>query len=216
MRITRHLCLAHSSFAASLYLNESWELAERRWGKLLHDFRRHPGSEEVCQAKNAISKVPTQTPYDISKIPDIYDNVKYDMEHNPELCLNHEEQFERMYLCVKNVADVLVPSEYGIKRDGKLAIAQVQPCFLSSNFQVCFQGICTPLMRKLQTDLRRCVDDDTIDENVTRLDPRCGVAVSLNANTKIFNAVLPKVLRHLIGMYARACTLPPSRTSTRL
>ena len=57
VRTTRHLCLTHLSFTASLYQNESWELAERRWGKLLHDFRRHPSSEEVCQVENAILKL---------------------------------------------------------------------------------------------------------------------------------------------------------------
>ena len=48
--------------------------------------------------------------YDISKIPDLYDNIRYDNEHNPELCLNQEDKFERMYLCLKNVSDVLVCS----------------------------------------------------------------------------------------------------------
>ena len=91
-------CRGTVGVRTSLYQNETWELAERRWGKLMHDFRR-PSTLYIDHMY-----------YDISKIPDIYDNVKYDMEHNPELCLDHEEQFERMYLCVKNVADVLVPS----------------------------------------------------------------------------------------------------------
>jgi inositol hexakisphosphate/diphosphoinositol-pentakisphosphate kinase len=153
---------------ASLYQNETWELAERRWGKLLHDFRRP--QHTVCVRRmctHGLQEAAAPYYYDISKIPDIYDNVKYDMEHNPELCLNHEQQFERMYLCVKNVADVLVPSEYGIKKDGKLTIAQ---------------GICTPLMKKIQSDLRRCIDDETADENVTRLDPR-SVAAHVRAHT---------------------------------
>ena len=46
----------------SLYLNESWDLAERRWGKELREFRR--------TAKNG------GVEFDISKIPDIYDNIK--------------------------------------------------------------------------------------------------------------------------------------------
>lgn len=78
-----------------LYLNETWELADRRWNKLMHEFRRTTKTGSV--------------EYDISKIPDLYDNIKYDMEHNPEVCLNHEGEFERMYLCIKAMADVIVP-----------------------------------------------------------------------------------------------------------
>jgi hypothetical protein len=56
----------------TLYLNESWELAERRWNKELREFKRaNKGSDSNS--------------FDISKIPDIYDNIKYDLEHNPEL-----------------------------------------------------------------------------------------------------------------------------------
>ena len=47
-----------------LYHSESWELMIRRWGKLSEDFK----------LKNA--------QYDISKIPDIYDCIKYDLQHN--------------------------------------------------------------------------------------------------------------------------------------
>lgn len=78
-----------------MYLNESWDLAERRWAKELQEFRRVNKNSDV--------------EFDISKIPDIYDNIKYDMEHNPELCINNEGQFERMYLCAKNMADIVVP-----------------------------------------------------------------------------------------------------------
>ena len=70
-------------------------------------------------------------------------------------------------------------------------------------------------MRKLQTDLRRCVDDDTIDENVTRLDPRYDIMLSLNTCINILNAALLRASQRPIGMCARACTSPPSRTSTR-
>ena len=38
-----------------------------------------------------------------------YDNIKYDLEHNPELGINNECEFERMYVCVKNMADIVVP-----------------------------------------------------------------------------------------------------------
>lgn len=43
----------------TLYLHETWDLAERRWAKLVKDFRHVKKNGEVV--------------YDISKIPDIYD-----------------------------------------------------------------------------------------------------------------------------------------------
>lgn len=66
----------------TLYLSETWDLAERRWTKELRELRRVNKNGDV--------------EFDISKIPDIYDNVKYDMEHNPDLCINMESEFERM------------------------------------------------------------------------------------------------------------------------
>jgi inositol-hexakisphosphate/diphosphoinositol-pentakisphosphate 1-kinase len=49
---------------AILYHGENWELMGRRWGKIEKDF---------------FTKNKT---YDISKIPDIYDCIKYDYQHN--------------------------------------------------------------------------------------------------------------------------------------
>lgn len=72
-----------------LYHGESWELMQRRWAKLEKDFR----------TKN--------TKFDISKIPDIYDCIKYDLQHN-----NHTLQFEHaeeLYKCAKYLADVVIP-----------------------------------------------------------------------------------------------------------
>ena len=48
-----------------LYQNESWDLMERRWNKLEKDF---------LNQKNGV--------FDISKLPDIYDCIKYDLQHN--------------------------------------------------------------------------------------------------------------------------------------
>ncbi|KAE9552296.1 hypothetical protein FO519_004482 [Halicephalobus sp. NKZ332] len=135
----------------TLYLNETWELAESRWAKELREFR-------VSKRDN------NGAPYidfDISKIPDIYDNIKYDLEHNPELGINNEGEFERMYLCVKNMADIV---EYGISEESKILIAQ---------------RVCTPLLGKLRNDLHRCVQSgDEGDENQTRLDPRASEGIA--------------------------------------
>ena len=45
----------------------------------------------------------------------------------------------------QNLADVVIPQEYGMTRAEKLTIAQ---------------GICTPLLKKIQADLQRNIEDD--------------------------------------------------------
>ena len=54
-------------FNAELYHGETWELMVRRWAKLEKDFLN----------KNGV--------FDISKIPDIYDCIKYDLLHNSSI-----------------------------------------------------------------------------------------------------------------------------------
>jgi len=85
-----------------LYHGETWELMLRRWVKLERDFKTANGK------------------FDISKIPDIYDNIKYDLEHNQKVL--QFEHAEEMYRVAKTVADVIVPQEYGLTREDKLSI----------------------------------------------------------------------------------------------
>ena len=126
---------------AELYQCETWELMERRWTKLEKDFLN----------KNGL--------FDISKLPDIYDCIKYDLLHNKATmqCENAEE----LYTYAKNMADVVIPQEYGMTRAEKLTIAQ---------------GICAPLLRKIRADLQRNADleedEGEEDQTVNRLDPR--------------------------------------------
>ncbi|CAH8652695.1 unnamed protein product [Schistosoma guineensis] len=102
-----------------LYQGESWDLLLRRWGKLLKDFRSPEGE------------------YDLSKISDIYDNIKYDLQHNSGILL--ESEVQDFFMCAKSLADIIVPQEYGITKEEKLVIGQ---------------RICTPLMRKILSDAR--------------------------------------------------------------
>jgi inositol hexakisphosphate/diphosphoinositol-pentakisphosphate kinase len=62
-------------------------------------------------------------------------------------------------MLVKALADVVIPQEYGLSDQDKLAIGQ---------------GICNPLMRKIRADLQRNIEEDLpmSDESVNRLDPR--------------------------------------------
>ncbi|XP_055948805.1 inositol hexakisphosphate and diphosphoinositol-pentakisphosphate kinase-like isoform X3 [Argiope bruennichi] len=122
---------------APLYHGETWDLMQRRWSKLEKDFQMKNGR------------------FDISKVPDIYDCIKYDLQHN-----HHSLQFPRaqeLYVYAKALADIVIPQEYGINQQEKLTIGL---------------GICTPLLKKIRADLHRNIDpegDET--ENVNRLNP---------------------------------------------
>ncbi|XP_030049294.1 inositol hexakisphosphate and diphosphoinositol-pentakisphosphate kinase 2 isoform X2 [Microcaecilia unicolor] len=111
-----------------LYHSETLELMLRRWAKLEKDFK----------TKN--------DRYDISKIPDIYDCIKYDVQHNGSLRL---ENTMELYRLSKALADIVIPQEYGISKVEKLEIAK---------------GYCTPLVRKIRSDLQRTQDDDTVNK----------------------------------------------------
>uniref|UniRef100_A0A8C2TF41 Inositol hexakisphosphate and diphosphoinositol-pentakisphosphate kinase n=1 Tax=Coturnix japonica TaxID=93934 RepID=A0A8C2TF41_COTJA len=111
-----------------LYHSETLELMLRRWAKLEKDFKTKNGR------------------YDISKIPDIYDCIKYDVQHNVSLKL---ENTMELYRLSKALADIVIPQEYGISKAEKLEIAK---------------GYCTPLVRKIRSDLQRTQDDDTVNK----------------------------------------------------
>ncbi|XP_020650050.1 inositol hexakisphosphate and diphosphoinositol-pentakisphosphate kinase 2 isoform X3 [Pogona vitticeps] len=111
-----------------LYHSETLELMLRRWAKLEKDFKTKNGK------------------YDISKIPDIYDCIKYDVQHNISLKL---ENTMELYRLSKALADIVIPQEYGITEAEKLEIAK---------------GYCNPLLRKIRSDLQRTQDDDTVNK----------------------------------------------------
>uniref|UniRef100_A0A182KED1 Inositol hexakisphosphate and diphosphoinositol-pentakisphosphate kinase n=1 Tax=Anopheles christyi TaxID=43041 RepID=A0A182KED1_9DIPT len=128
---------------AVLYHGETWELMGRRWGKIEKDF---------CTKNKS---------YDISKIPDIYDCIKYDLQHN-----QHTLQFdlaEELYISAKYLADIVIPQEYGLTMHEKLTIGQ---------------GICTPLLKKIRADLQRNIEELGGEESVNRLNPRYSYGVS--------------------------------------
>lgn len=72
-----------------LYHGESWELMNRRWGKLVKDFLRPDGF------------------YDISKVPDIYDCIKYDLQHNSKVLRFPDT--EELHAITKAMADIVIP-----------------------------------------------------------------------------------------------------------
>ncbi|XP_070687437.1 inositol hexakisphosphate and diphosphoinositol-pentakisphosphate kinase 2 isoform X6 [Pempheris klunzingeri] len=111
-----------------LYHSETLELMLQRWSKLERDFRMKSGR------------------YDISKIPDIYDCIKYDSQHNASLGL--EDTLE-LFRLSRALADIVIPQEYGITKAEKLDIAQ---------------AYCVPLMKKIQLDLQRTHEDEAVNK----------------------------------------------------
>ncbi|XP_076877615.1 inositol hexakisphosphate and diphosphoinositol-pentakisphosphate kinase 1 isoform X5 [Brachyhypopomus gauderio] len=111
-----------------LYHSETLELMLQRWSKLERDFRMKSGR------------------YDISKIPDIYDCVKYDTQHNGSLAL--EDTLE-LFRLSRALADIIIPQEYGISKLEKLDIAS---------------AYCLPLVRKIQLDLQRTHEDEAVNK----------------------------------------------------
>ncbi|XP_077864914.1 inositol hexakisphosphate and diphosphoinositol-pentakisphosphate kinase 2-like [Saccoglossus kowalevskii] len=115
-----------------LYHNESLELMLKRWMKLERDFKSKNGE------------------FDITKIPDIYDCIKYDCLHNNTLNLKNTEE---LFVSAQALADVIIPQEYGITAKEKLELGA---------------GICLPLLRKIRTDLEKNLEDETVH----RLNPK--------------------------------------------
>ncbi|XP_061678441.1 inositol hexakisphosphate and diphosphoinositol-pentakisphosphate kinase 1 isoform X2 [Syngnathoides biaculeatus] len=111
-----------------LYHSETLELMLQRWSKLERDFRMKSGR------------------YDISKVPDIYDCIKYDTQHNSSLDLDDTLELFRLS---RALADIVIPQEYGISKAEKLDIAQ---------------AYCVPLMKKIQLDLQRTHEDEAVNK----------------------------------------------------
>lgn len=85
----KYLLLLLLNTEAPLYHGETWDLMQRRWSKLEKDFKLKTGK------------------FDISKVPDIYDCIKYDLQHN-----HHNLQFphaEELYIYAKALADIVIP-----------------------------------------------------------------------------------------------------------
>ncbi|XP_013386864.1 inositol hexakisphosphate and diphosphoinositol-pentakisphosphate kinase 2 isoform X1 [Lingula anatina] len=122
----------------TLYHNETWELMQRRWGKLERDFHQRSGL------------------FDISKLPDIYDCIKYDLQHNQEAL--QFDNTEELYVCSKAMADLIIPQEYGLSKEDKLCIGT---------------SISSPLLKKIYSDLQ-----SNLEEDFTRLDSRYCKGVS--------------------------------------
>eukprot|EP00466_Bigelowiella_natans_P009739 jgi/Bigna1/76430/fgenesh1_pg.41_\ len=63
---------------------------------------------------------PKKDVFNTTKIPDIYDNIKYDSLHNRHLLRG----LRSIYISAKNVADFVIPQEYGLFQTEKLVIGR--------------------------------------------------------------------------------------------
>lgn len=97
-----------------LYHSETLELMLQRWSKLERDFRMKNGR------------------YDISKIPDIYDCVKYDVIHNATLGL--EDTLE-LFRLSRALADIVIPQVRG--RGGTIRMVQSDRSMHESLYDWC-------------------------------------------------------------------------------
>jgi hypothetical protein len=106
------------SFMNTLYLNETFDLMLERWKKLHKD---------LYSSKTGL--------YDLTKLPDVYDMIRYDILHNQHLNFTGMDE---LYELAKKFELVVVPQEYGIDAADKRYIGS---------------KMCGALLEKIQHDL---------------------------------------------------------------
>ena len=83
---------------------------------------------------------PDEDTFDLSRIPDVHDNVRFDVLHNPHLGLT--STLEKLYELAKSMADCVVPQEYGTTIAEKRSVGV---------------KICGSLLEKIMYDLKVAV-----------------------------------------------------------
>lgn len=106
------------SSGKALYLNESYALRHARWAKMYADF---------YDAKT--------DQYEMSKVPDVYDMLKFDCLHNSHVQV---EGMQDLYYLTRDFADCVVPQEFGIYQRDKRILGST---------------VCGALLEKIRTDL---------------------------------------------------------------
>jgi inositol-hexakisphosphate/diphosphoinositol-pentakisphosphate 1-kinase len=84
--------------------------------------------------------------FDLSRIPDVHDNVRFDVLHNPHLGLS--STLEKLYELAKSMADCVVPQEYGTTIAEKRSVGV---------------KICSSLLEKVMYDLNIARTDNKVD-----------------------------------------------------
>ena len=84
--------------------------------------------------------------FDLTRIPDVLDNVRFDVLHNPNLCLT--STLHKLYSLAKNMADTVVPQEYGTTLAEKRSVGI---------------KVCSSLLEKIRFDLHIARTDNKTD-----------------------------------------------------
>ena len=84
--------------------------------------------------------------FDLSRVPDVHDNARFDMLHNPHLGLT--KTLEKLYTLAKLMADCVVPQEYGTTIAEKISIGN---------------KMCRALLEKIKYDLIIARTDNQVD-----------------------------------------------------
>ena len=101
-----------------LYLSETFALMLERWQKLNKDF---------FSCKTSM--------FDLTKVPDVYDMVRYDILHNSHL---HLEGIDELFKLSSAFENAVVPQEYGVDSNDKRYIGS---------------KMCSALIEKIKYDL---------------------------------------------------------------
>lgn len=132
-----------------LYLGETLSMMLGRWEKLYKDF---------YSSKLGI--------YDLSKVPDIYDSMRYEVLHNSHLNLEGMKELYELSMMFENS---VVPQEYGIDRNDKRKIGSMMCHYL-------LQKIKYDLMvssSDAQTDMRYQLDSSHAEDLAISTLGRC-------------------------------------------
>jgi inositol-hexakisphosphate/diphosphoinositol-pentakisphosphate 1-kinase len=149
-----------------LYMGETFSLMSERWEKIYRDFYSFKSEK-----------------YDLSKLPDIYDCIKYDLLHNSHVGLRHAME---LFKLAETFASIYVPQEYGMELTEKQSIgirvsqalcAKVRADIVAvmsaamsgdpSTLGNSFFGLQSPYQSGSMDDL----DDQDVEHHGYRLDP---------------------------------------------
>ena len=126
---------------------ENLMLIRARWSKLSKEFlKKSPKDKEGRQASEGSSLVEVEKTaakdmvFNLSKIPDIYDMVKHDVVHHRMLLEQAmgSDHLRELFQCSRELADIIVPSEYGLNPREKVTVGT---------------KVCRALLRKILQDL---------------------------------------------------------------
>jgi inositol hexakisphosphate/diphosphoinositol-pentakisphosphate kinase len=119
---------ASEDLTKKLYLGETYALMLDRWEKLNKDFFNQKEKR-----------------FDLSKVPDVYDMIRYDILHNSNAEL---EGMRELYEGIRAFENTLVPQEYGANKAEKKLIGS---------------KVCGALLEKIKYDLKVSRSDTTHD-----------------------------------------------------